>query len=209
MYTVKSGYRIALQKAGSTLDKPESSFKPNKHLWRVIWKLQVPPKIQNFWWRVCKNSLATKENLFRKRCAPSPQCPICNENVESVEHLLTQCPWSRPVWFGSDFNSIVAQEKCPSMLIWTSNIIDSSSNLKEVAGTIGKVAHQAWFIRKGYNDLVFNHLGVDPMSAVIRASKARSEFELISSVQSKVLEHPDVPPLASSAWRKPIPGSLM
>lgn len=46
------------------------------------------------------------------------------------------------------------------------------------------------------------------MSAMIRASKARSEFKLISSVQSKVLEHLDVPPIASSAWRKPISGSL-
>ncbi|KAF7123327.1 hypothetical protein RHSIM_Rhsim12G0214800 [Rhododendron simsii] len=46
------------------------------------------------------------------------------------------------------------------------------------------------------------------MSAVIRASKAHSEFELISYIQSKVLEHLDVPLLAFSTWRKPFPGSL-
>ncbi|KAE9457303.1 hypothetical protein C3L33_10823, partial [Rhododendron williamsianum] len=40
------------------------------------------------------------------------------------------------------------------------------------------------------------------------ASKAQTEFELISAIQREVLEHNDVPPSANSAWRKPIPGSL-
>ncbi|KAF7153316.1 hypothetical protein RHSIM_Rhsim01G0039500 [Rhododendron simsii] len=43
---------------------------------------------------------------------------------------------------------------------------------------------------------------------VFRASKAQTEFELISTIQREVLEHSVAPPSANLAWRKPIPGSL-
>ncbi|XP_058195012.1 uncharacterized protein LOC131311532 [Rhododendron vialii] len=205
IYTVKSGYRVALKINEIYIDKPESSFKPNKHLWKLIWKLNVPPKVRNFWWRVCKNGLATKENLFRRRCAQSPTCPLCNDCVESVEHMLTQCAWTRPVWFGSNLISKVSPEKCPSMLIWSSGIIDKSSSLKEASEVISKVALHIW---KERNDFVFNHLEVNPLSTVVRASKAQTEFGLISAIQREVLEHNDAPPSANLAWRKPIPGSL-
>lgn len=46
------------------------SFKPSTKLWDTIWKLNVPNKVRNFWWRECRNSLTSKENLFRSRCAP-------------------------------------------------------------------------------------------------------------------------------------------
>ncbi|KAI8567632.1 hypothetical protein RHMOL_Rhmol02G0136600 [Rhododendron molle] len=49
---------------------------------------------------------------------------------------------------------------------------------------------------------------VNPLSAVVRASKAQIECELVSAIQREVLEHNDVPPSANSARRKPIPGSL-
>lgn len=80
-------------------ENPEPSFKPSKAVWKSVWKMKAPNKVKNFWWRVCKNSLAAKENLFRRRCAPSNSCPICDLEVD-VEHLLSLCPWTKAnlVW---------------------------------------------------------------------------------------------------------------
>ncbi|XP_058216738.1 uncharacterized protein LOC131327606 [Rhododendron vialii] len=125
-----------------------------------------------------------------------------------VEHMLTQCAWTRPVWIGSNLISKVSPEKCPSMLIWSSGITDKCSSLKEASEVISKLAFQAWHIWKERNDFVFDHLEVNPLSTVVRASKAQTEFELLSAIQREVLEHSDAPPSASLAWRKPIPGSL-
>lgn len=53
-YSVKSGYHLTLQEHLSKQEqKASSSFSPNKKLWSTIWKLKVPNKIRNFWWRTC------------------------------------------------------------------------------------------------------------------------------------------------------------
>ncbi|KAI8546705.1 hypothetical protein RHMOL_Rhmol07G0140800 [Rhododendron molle] len=100
-YSVKSGYHIALQNLSEKdSNQPGTSFKLAKEVWKVLWKMKVPNKNKNFWWRVCRNILATKKNLFKRRCAQDNLCPICDCEVESIDHMLFMCPWANLVWFG-------------------------------------------------------------------------------------------------------------
>ncbi|MCI10836.1 pentatricopeptide repeat-containing protein, partial [Trifolium medium] len=54
LYSVKSAYRFCL------------SANPNREQlgisgrWNFIWRIQVPPKIKNLLWRVCRNCLPTR-----------------------------------------------------------------------------------------------------------------------------------------------------
>lgn len=187
-YTVKSGCGIARIKSVGLMDKPEPSFK-------VIWKLEVPPKGRNFWW----NTLATKENLFKRKCSQFPCCMVCDGEVESVEHILTQCLWTIPVWLGRDLHLLVNQENCSSMQIWTSKVIDSSPSLKEAEKVIRESCVSGLVYLEGRNGQVFNQEQVDPNSTFVRAFEAHSEFESISAIQRQVLDHYDDPPLANSA----------
>lgn len=58
-YSVKSGYCVAHNQFLSQLkENPETSSKPKKEVWKVLWKMKVPNKIRSFWWRVCRNSLS-------------------------------------------------------------------------------------------------------------------------------------------------------
>lgn len=105
IYSVKSGYHIALAKYIAKLPpKASSSFEPLKSVWKFIWNLSVPSKLKHFWWKMCCNFLATKENLYKRKCNPSPTCPICSREVESTEHLLFRCDWTAAVWFGSNIS---------------------------------------------------------------------------------------------------------
>ncbi|GMP82024.1 hypothetical protein CsSME_00036510 [Camellia sinensis var. sinensis] len=102
IYTVKSGYQLAkVLSSSSPPDQPSSSFLLPPNFWKHIWTLQVPQKIRHFWWRFCKNLLATKVNLSKCRCAASNMCSVCLKEEESVEHLLFDCGWTKAVWFGS------------------------------------------------------------------------------------------------------------
>lgn len=106
-YTVKSGYRVAIKWLNlSTHETASPSSTPRNEFWKQVWSIKVIPKIKSFWWRVCSNAIATRENLFKRNCSPSPLCQICNSQVESVDHLLLECPWTKPVWFGSSFGSL-------------------------------------------------------------------------------------------------------
>lgn len=161
-YTVKSGYQLAYEAyLRQQTDKPESSFKPKEGFWKSVWKLKVPNKIRNFWWRVCKNAVATKENLFRRRCAKSSSCPLCDEKVESIEHLLFACPWTRAVWFGCNVRLNGDRGSPESALRWTSEVFDSLGS-KEAVTFLSKVALISWFIWKARNEAIFRRGGSQP-----------------------------------------------
>ncbi|KAB2623871.1 hypothetical protein D8674_040231 [Pyrus ussuriensis x Pyrus communis] len=74
------------------------------NVWKCIWHLKTPPKVRNFMWRALSRALATMENLFKRRCSPSPCGPICLVQDEFVEHMLLLCPWVEPIWFGGPLN---------------------------------------------------------------------------------------------------------
>lgn len=116
-YSVKTGYHVARE---SHLDecktKASSSFQPPQAIWKFIWSINIPPKLKHFWWKTCCNFLATKENLFRRKCHSSPICSFCQKEPESIEHLLFRCGWTSAVWFGSCLNYKVDSCSIPSVM---------------------------------------------------------------------------------------------
>lgn len=100
-FSVKLAYHLAksIEDSQSPLEAT-STFNPPKKFWQSIWGMNAPPKIKNFWWKVCNNSLASRENLWRRNCAPDPVCPRCNSEIESIEHVLFRCAFACKVWSG-------------------------------------------------------------------------------------------------------------
>ena len=61
-YTVRSAYRMLAVEEFS--QNPSSSSPSNaEKVWKGIWKIKTPNKIQHFIWRAAKDSLPTKQNL--------------------------------------------------------------------------------------------------------------------------------------------------
>ncbi|MEX5543923.1 hypothetical protein, partial [Pseudomonas poae] len=65
-YTVRSGYRFALS---ITRHLPNAPVSPpgNAALKAEIWKQNILPKIQHFFWRFMSNALGTTTRLSTKR----------------------------------------------------------------------------------------------------------------------------------------------
>lgn len=124
MYTVKLGYKMAVSsmKCGDS-DKPETSVCVDNDLWKAIWNLRSPPKIKHFIWRLCSNALATKENLWRRKCSPSPVCPCCNLVAESHEHLMVLCEWVKQVWFLSPFSFKFSENHISRLDLWLCGLL--------------------------------------------------------------------------------------
>ena len=99
-YTVKSRYFLMKEsKQEKEISRPSSSFIVDKKVWKEIWNLQVPNKINNFLWRLCTNSLVTNMNLYKRKVRQDPVCAICKKEEETVEHLCFTCEWTALVWF--------------------------------------------------------------------------------------------------------------
>lgn len=74
-YTVKSAYKFAY---GMVVDGRDTS----NNSWGKNWKMEVPPKIKVFYWRLCKGWLAVKEKLRLWGLGNSSLCPICENGTE-------------------------------------------------------------------------------------------------------------------------------
>lgn len=100
MYTVKAGYHIAMEDNRTRLCIGEAlNAQRNNDLWRLVWSLQVPPKVKNFVWKACNNILPVRYNLHRKGISPSVVCPLSDRAEEVVMHALVLCQAARVSWF--------------------------------------------------------------------------------------------------------------
>lgn len=98
-YTVKGGYnKLSSQIKQGNQNQASASYQPLRNLWTKMWQLKVYPKVRFFLWSVCNNALLTKENLYRRKMATSPLCPLCRRAPETPEHLVILCEWLGRVW---------------------------------------------------------------------------------------------------------------
>ncbi|KAM6571333.1 hypothetical protein CsatA_015413 [Cannabis sativa] len=95
IYNVKSGYKLAV----SIVEQDESTCGSSiEHWWSNFWKLNLPPKVRIFVWKLFHTSLPVAAELYRRHIANSPYCSICNSCEETIIHALFYCPRAKSVW---------------------------------------------------------------------------------------------------------------
>lgn len=72
-FTVRSVYRSVQ----GPLDTTYAVF------WKKLWNLQIPGKVVNFMWRVCRGCLPTLKALEMRRVNVNVRCPWCYSASES------------------------------------------------------------------------------------------------------------------------------
>ena len=74
-YSVKSGYRaLSLARSLKPEYSPSSSFVPSS-LCKIIWKLEMAPKIKKFIWACNSKAIPSKRALWVRKCSYSPPLP--------------------------------------------------------------------------------------------------------------------------------------
>ena len=76
---------------GSTTE--ESGFS-----WKSMWTLQVPNNVRVFPWKMCNNILPTKDNLHKKGVVQDATSMFCEQEVETIIHVIWQCLVAHDVW---------------------------------------------------------------------------------------------------------------
>ena len=67
--------------------------------WREIWKAWAPPRCRFFVWLASLNCCWTADRLSHHGLDHLERCPLCDQEEETVRHLLTSCLFARSVWF--------------------------------------------------------------------------------------------------------------
>ncbi|KAF5178633.1 hypothetical protein FRX31_031782 [Thalictrum thalictroides] len=66
--------------------------------YRLVWKVDIPSKVQFFMWTVMHNRILTADNLIHRGSQVNPRCSFCDNLNESISHLLLHCSVSLNVW---------------------------------------------------------------------------------------------------------------
>ena len=65
--------------------------------WKKLWKLPIPPKVRNFWWRVIHKFVPCRGILKERHVEKIANCEDCGE-VESIFHTFFKCTWALLFW---------------------------------------------------------------------------------------------------------------
>jgi ribonuclease HI len=193
VYSVRSGYRFLLEEELKNLPSSSSPSQMNQ-VWRAVWSLQVPRKIQMFTWRALKDSLPSKLNLWKRKVVQDPICELCSAQTEDLVHAFWDCPSIHSAWAKEDWLSSICEDRATDFFdLWTRVAGLSSPNM-EVFSTM------CWVIWQRRNKLRLNKPAEKAENVGIFA---RGYLEEFSQSQNHFSTVPRQPPHPVVRWQRP------
>jgi hypothetical protein len=131
-----------------------STTTPN---WRPIWKCLAPMNAKFFLWLASLDRCWTAERRVRHGLPHDPLCKLCSQELETIDHLLVQCIFSKITW-----HEILSWCRLPvllpsadvAFLWWSASLAASPATLWK--GLNSLISLTAWSIWKHRNDAFFN-----------------------------------------------------
>ncbi|XP_010480487.1 PREDICTED: uncharacterized protein LOC104759235 [Camelina sativa] len=156
------------------------------------WKLDVPPKIQHFFWQVASGSLPVLERLVHRGVRCDPLCKRCESAPETINHALFECPRSRDVWALSSVSSVPDGFPYGSIyanldfIFWRAT---SQSGDPDIASRLPWILWSLW---KDRNKKVFQGLAAEPVDILNQAHNDKLLWEEAKSFSESYLHPPAV-----------------
>ena len=156
--------------------------------WRRIWKTWAPPRCKFFIWLVFHNRVWTADRLARRNLPHPEACPLCDQEDETINHLLVGCVFARQVW------ALVLHQLGMLQLAPQPTVIRFSGWWKRTTAAVPKDLRKglnsliilvAWEIWKHRNSCVFD--GATP-SIIEVLRQFRDEYKLWCLAAAKKLQ---------------------
>lgn len=100
LWLADSSHHFTVSSAYQVLCKGDHVLEPS--LIKVIWQKFLPLRVSVFAWKVAHNGIASKDNLLHRGIVLQNQnfsCQICNNELETSNHLFLFCPQTTKLWF--------------------------------------------------------------------------------------------------------------
>ena len=146
IFTTRNAYQMMVKDKNNALGSSSNPVRRHS-FWKGIWRAKVPHKIRMFMWRACSSIFPTKTNFFKRGIVSSLSCPNCQEEVETILHVLWDCDFAKECWIHSPL----------SHLSNTLHLARWSDVVEHVLRKEGLLEQEiffvlAWLIWKGRND---------------------------------------------------------
>ncbi|MBA0765533.1 hypothetical protein Gotri_014713, partial [Gossypium trilobum] len=121
-YLTKSAY--------SWMTLKHVGFGPHRCFWRLFWKLHNLPKIKIFYWRMGHDILPTYEKISKIWREFNIMCPGCESKVETLIHVLKDCPRARAVLVHEGIDNALVEgsyERCMDWIEDAAHLLDKKA----------------------------------------------------------------------------------
>lgn len=88
--TVKSTYQFLYRENFGCSDL--------RYWWKALWRINFPSHIKHFLWKVAHRKILVRAQLIHRGLNITSSFPLCVNHVESIDHLLINCPITQKVW---------------------------------------------------------------------------------------------------------------
>ncbi|GJM95471.1 hypothetical protein PR202_ga12209 [Eleusine coracana subsp. coracana] len=150
-------------------------------LWERIWKSWAPEKCRFFLWLVAHDRCWTADHLARRNLPHPESCPLCDQEDETIHHILVGCVFARQFWHillrQAGLELLSPQPSDTSFEEWW------NYSAGRVHGEARKkfnttIILRAWILWRHRNDCVFNGREPNLAVALILAGNERSWWSL-------------------------------
>lgn len=100
-------------------------------VWKLMWKVKVPYKVNLFVWKLLHDSIPTLLTLKNRGIPTNSSCPMCKEEEDSTSHLFLQCLFARACWHGSSLVVHTFDLRDLSVQDWICNVLSCYKNLDQ------------------------------------------------------------------------------
>ncbi|PNX98065.1 ribonuclease H [Trifolium pratense] len=202
-YSVKSGYQAIMEWAKNSDNNNATSSNSSMEIWKVLWKLNVPPKHSHFIWRCLSNAIPVKGKLFKKGIRCDPLCPRCLNHVETIQHVFLECDWAKKVWFASPLTLNLNSNQLTEFYDWFNYMIINTD--KECMEKIVAITYEIWNTR---NLLVFQNKDLPPQEISANALKRLHEFKSFEEQRTPIQKPSHKSCRNNTSWSPPLRGCL-
>lgn len=132
---------------------------------RSIWKAATEGKHKFFAWLAIQSRVLTADKLLKRNWNCNPFCPLCDQENETVDHLILQCIFSKQVWqYVNDWKltqvySIPESNK--TLKEWWNDAM-ARCQVKERKSSAAIIMDIAWNIWKERNRRLFQQQALQP-----------------------------------------------
>ncbi|KAG7599981.1 Reverse transcriptase zinc-binding domain [Arabidopsis suecica] len=89
-FSVKSAYNLLTR---------NSDPRPNlEKFYSRVWRVTAPERVRVFLWLVGNQVLMTNTERSRRHLSSTDVCPVCKGGVETILHILRDCPAMMGIW---------------------------------------------------------------------------------------------------------------
>ena len=150
--------------------------------------------MKHFLWQAVSGCVATAERLMYRHLGTDRSCPRCAGPVESINHLLFECPPSLQVWALSDYPSLPGYFPSTSIYQNMNFLFWKRKEVTPLGPQFDTFPWICWYIWKARNDKLFNGKDVSPIDTLQHTS-LEAECWRKANEKEEANEDQDDPPL--------------